>query len=126
MHYDFFTPTKFKLKSACHFYVCAMFKLVQNMIQKNHELLIKQNNELSEMMSELSVNVADINDRVVSIEKKFLSMDAKVEINRVNLLEVTDRINEMQNSLKCIKNKQTVSVRRNTLCQTISMKGDYN
>ena len=83
--------------------------LVQNMIQKNHELLIKQNIELSEMMSELSVNVADMNDRVVSLEKKFLSTDTKVEINRVNLLEVTDKINEMQNSLKCIKKKQTVS-----------------
>ena len=83
--------------------------LVQNMIQTNHELLTKQNIELSAMMSELSVNVADMNDRVVYLEKQFLSMDTKVEINRVNHLEVTDKINEMQNSLKCIKKKQTVS-----------------
>ena len=42
--------------------------LVQNIIQTNHELLIKQNIELSEMMSELSVHVTDMNDRVVTLE----------------------------------------------------------
>ena len=42
------------------------------MIQKNHELLIKQNIELSEMMSDLSVNVADMNGRGISLEKKIL------------------------------------------------------
>ena len=89
--------------------VTLSINLVQNMIKKNHELLIKQNNELAEMMSELSVNVADINDRVVSLEKKFLCMDRKAESSRAKLLEVTDKINEMQNSLKCIKKKQAVS-----------------
>ena len=59
------------------------------------------------MMSDLSVNVADMNDKGISLEKKFLIVDRKVETSRVNLLEVTDRINEMQNSLKCTKKKQT-------------------
>ena len=76
---------------------------VQNIIQKNHDILVQQNEMLLKLISDISANVDDINDRVSIMEKQFDGMNKKVCTNGEMIENVQVDVDKLQKSMRILK-----------------------
>ena len=79
---------------------------VQNIIQKNHDILTQQNEMLLRLISDISANVDDINDRVNMMEKQFDVMNNKVCTQGEMLENIQVDVGKLQKSMRILKKKQ--------------------
>ena len=83
---------------------------ILNMIRHNHNYMVKQNDVLFKLVREVSVNVSEINDKIRILEKKFSVIEKAVKHNKNEIVEVQHKVENLEKSVRILKEKQSVSV----------------
>ena len=83
---------------------------ILNMIRHNHNYMVKQNDVLFKLVREVSVNVSEINDKIRILEKKFSVIEKAVKHNNNEIVEVQHEVENLEKSVRILKEKQSVSV----------------
>ena len=88
---------------------------ILNMIRRNHNYMVKQNDVLFKLVREVSVNVSEINDKIRILEKKISVIEKAVKHNNNEIVEVQHRVENLEKSVRILKEKQSVSVKADEL-----------
>ena len=88
---------------------------ILNMIRHNHNYMVKQNDVLFKLVREVSVNVSEINDKIRILEKKFSVIEKAVKHNNNEIVELQHKVENLEKSVRILKEKQSVSVKADEL-----------
>ena len=88
---------------------------ILNMIRRNHNYMVKQNDVLFKLVREVSVNVSEINDKIRILEKNFCVIEKAVKHNNNEIVEVQHKVENLEKSVRILKEKQSVSVKADEL-----------
>ena len=82
---------------------------VERIIKRNQTKLVKQNEELLNLISGISANVDEINDRVNNLEKNVRVMNIRLKNNKEVLDNVQDDLDKVRKSVRVLTKKQNDS-----------------
>ena len=88
---------------------------ILNMIRRNHNYMVKQNDVLFKLVREVSVNVSEINDKIRILEKFFSVIEKAVKHNNNEIVEVQHKVENLEKSVRILKEKQSVLVKADEL-----------
>ena len=77
--------------------------------------MVKQNDVLFKLVREVSVNVSEINDKIRILEQKFRVIEKAVKHNNNEIVDVQHKVENLEKSIRILKEKQSVSVKADEL-----------